>query len=293
MSIRFKIIVAFLVMTILIMAQSLSNLHHNAQLRTLVHLAIDQNYKAIAWINNLISDIQKLRRYEKEYFIYITDPVNKEKYTRRWRETFVDIRKKLAWMVRDKSGLYDEDDQLRFTNLQDALQFYGAEFEKILERYKKSFLVGNLRDGQNGASAAIQANTMIQAGKDRLAKVLEDMIALREKKIEESRSIVQTIENQFQEVEIISFSLTGIAIAIVSLIVILIPGEINRSLNRLVQKADQISKGHLSEPVGGLPIPEFNALARSLELIRKARIADSLRSANTAKTKEKILLEEE
>ena len=293
MSIRFKIIIAFLTMTILLMVQSLFSLKNNGELRELVHLAIDKNYKVIDTINDILSDMEQLSKYENGYFIYIMNPVEKVKYTRQWKETFDDLQKELDQMIRDNSGRYAKEDKLRFVNWKYALQFYEAEFEKILRKYQKSFVVENARNALDRESISVQANGMIRAGRDRLEEAFKDMKALRSDKVEESLSIVQGIESHFHWIETISFTLTGIAVLITILIVILIPGGINQSLKRLNRDAERISKGHLSEPISGLPIPEFDALARSLEVIRKARIADSLRSANRRQSKEKILLEEE
>jgi methyl-accepting chemotaxis protein len=278
MSIRNKIIFAFLLMTAFLIIQSIVSVQNNAKLRALVEQAIEKNYQAVASINGLINDLEILRRYEKEYFIYIADVMKKGKYARQWQTTFEESQARLANMIRNPERVYNGEDVLRFSDWKQALQFYGEEFSQILVTYK------NIRAGKQtdplGEPLSIQANGKIHEGKSRLSKALQDATRMSKTKTEESLGIVGKVEDSFQMVKTVSLSLTLAAIVLSVILIFIVPGGISQTLNRLLNVAEQLSRGDLSKPVERSPVPEFDSLAQSLERIRITQLADSQRKGN-------------
>lgn len=284
MSIRNKIIFAFLLMAAFLVAQSAVSVQNNGRLRVLVDLAIEKNYHALADINELISNMQKLRRYEKEYFIYIGDTVKKGKYAHQWKTTFDEARAHLADMIRNPETVYKGDDVLRFSDWKDALQFYGTEFKQILDSYKIIHRSKNTVSPE-AESPSIQANARIHAGKSRLGEALQDAARMSRAKTNDSLGVVAEVENSFQTVKTISLALTVAAIVLAVILIFVVPGGISQTLSRLLDDAKRISQGDLSSPVERSQVPEFDSLARSLEAIRKMRLADSQRQGNLARKK--------
>ncbi len=275
MSIRSKIILAFLLMSAFLVIQSLVSVQSNDRLRELVDLAVEKNYHAVGSINGLISDMQKLRRYEKEYFIYITDPVKKAKYARQWQGIFDETRGHLADMIRNPSGVFTGNDVLRFSDWDSSVRFYGAEFAKIEDQYNTvsttAAAVGRL---------SIEANALIHEGKTRFGKAMADAARMSAAKTEESLGVVAEVDERFSSVKLISLSLTGAAILLAVILIFVVPGGIHQTLGRLLEDAERISKGDLSSPVEPSPVPEFNSLADSLETIRKSELAYSQRTGS-------------
>ncbi len=95
---------------------------------------------------------------------------------------------------------------------------------------------------------------------------------------EESLGVVAEVDERFQNVKLVSLSLTAAAILLSLILIFVVPGGINQTLGRLLQDAQRISNGDLSSPVDPSPIPEFNILADSLETIRKTELAYSQRT---------------
>jgi len=281
MSIRIKITLAFLLMAAFLVIQSVVATRTNDRLRGLVELAIDKNYNAVSGINSLVNEMQKLRRYEKEYFIYITDVVKKERYARQWQTTFDQAQTQLAEMIRNPNSVYNGNDVLTFSNWKDALMFYGTEFQKILVMYK-TIAPSGMGVDQEAESPSIQANAMIRDGKTRLGKALAAAGSTSRIKTRESLEVVAEVENNFRMVSIISLSLTVAAVLLAVILIFVVPGGINQTLGRLLGDAERISQGDISKPVERSPVPEFDSLARSLETIRRSMLADSQRrEANT------------
>jgi methyl-accepting chemotaxis protein len=265
-------------MTAFLIIQSIVSVQNNAKLRALVEQAIEKNYQAVASINGLINDLEILRRYEKEYFIYIADVMKKGKYARQWQTTFEESQARLANMIRNPERVYNGEDVLRFSDWKQALQFYGEEFSQILVTYK------NIRAGKQtdplGEPLSIQANGKIHEGKSRLSKALQDATRMSKTKTEESLGIVGKVEDSFQMVKTVSLSLTLAAIVLSVILIFIVPGGISQTLNRLLNVAEQLSRGDLSKPVERSPVPEFDSLAQSLERIRITQLADSQRKGN-------------
>jgi CHASE3 domain sensor protein len=275
MSIRNKIIFAFLLMSAFLITQSLVSVRSNMELDTLVSQAIEKNYQALTGINALSNDIQKLRRYEKEYFIYIDDVMKKGQYARQWQATFEHAQARLDGMIENASGIYQGEDTARFSTWRDALQFYGTAFSAILERYKMPVL-RNVADAP-AESTSIQANAEIHAGKSQLGKALEDAAKMGQTKTQESLAVAGEVKRSFQQVKMLSLALTAGAIILALLLIFIIPGGIDTTLKRLLGDAERISRDDLSRPVERSPVAEFDSLAVSLENIRKAKLALSQR----------------
>ncbi len=273
MSIRIKIISAFLLMSFFLVIQSLLSVQSNDRLRELVNLAVEKNYPAVSAIGGLISDMQKLRRYEKEYFIYITDPQKKAKYTRQWKAVFDETREHIADMSANASNVFNEGDLQRFVFWDDSVRFYGEQFSRILERYHSEAVTAG-----DGGNPSVEANELIQEGKSRFGEALADAARMRHAKTEESLGVVAEVDERFQNVKLVSLSLTAAAILLSLILIFVVPGGINQTLGRLLQDAQRISNGDLSSPVDPSPIPEFNILADSLETIRKTELAYSQRT---------------
>lgn len=275
MSIRNKIIFAFLLMSAFLVIQSLVSVRSNMKLDALVSEAIEKNYQALTGINALSNNMQKLRRYEKEYFIYIEDVVKKGQYARQWHTTFAQAQMQLSRMIENVGNIYQAEDLIRFSAWSDALQFYGAAFNAILERYKMPVL--QHASEPQSESTSIQANTQIHAGKSRLGKALEDAAKMGKTKTQRSLAVAGEVKHSFQQVKMLSLALTAAAIILALLLIFIVPGGIDATLKRLLGDAERISRDDLSRPVERSPVPEFDSLAVSLETIRKSKLAHSQR----------------
>lgn len=279
MSIRAKIVFAFLLMAAALAVQSLVGYQNHARLREMVDLAIHKNYNALAGLNELTDDVHKLRRYEKEYFIYLHDPAKREKYLRDWEGTFKDAQTDLAKMVSSRDEVYSGEDTLMFSDWKEAFQFYGSEFTKIVEEYKSVGRAGQVADpAAEGLTAA--ANERIQEGKTRLNAALEDITRMGQTKTQESLALIARVEAGFQSAVTISLSLTALGIALAAALIFIVPGAIDQTLRRLLADADRISRDDLSVPVERSPVPEFDSLAKSLEAIRMSKLVASQRRRN-------------
>ena len=88
MFIRSRLVIAFGTMLALLVVQLCVVLHFNqrAAYETDVHMTNAMN--ATQFLSELQVHGQLLRRYEKEYFVYVNDPAGRAKYEKEWTTVY-------------------------------------------------------------------------------------------------------------------------------------------------------------------------------------------------------------
>ncbi|MGL5004931.1 MAG: hypothetical protein ACRDAM_18480, partial [Casimicrobium sp.] len=167
--------------------------------------SVQKNTIASSQLSELAVIAQQIRRYEKEYFVYVTNAERRENYIKEWTGASDKMTKTLQTMRANADGAFNAEDLGKIANWASAADFYSAEMKKI-------FATVNDRAGQVAASIAavssttaaatkgapaapaapavamltpVETNGMITAGKDRLSGVLikgvSDMSAAKTK----------------------------------------------------------------------------------------------------------------
>ncbi len=278
MSIRLKIILAFLLMAAFLLIQTLVNSYGHNRLSRLADLTIEKNYPTIQALNGLIYDMQKLRRYEKEYFIYLADEDKKNHYAQKWQFTLNEVLEHIESLRSNPNVVLKSGDIERLDAWKTAVGFYGEEFQKVIATFQDAPAPSQTESSDAG-SISIQANALIQDGKNRHGDALQDMVWMIKSKNKDARNIVDALDQGFKNMELTAMSLTGAAIVLALILIFVIPGGINHTLKRLLDDAERISKDDLSRQVERSPVPEFDSLATALEKIRKDKLAHSQRNA--------------
>jgi len=271
MSLQNRLTASFLLVALLFLAQVGVTLWNNQKLGDLVEEAIDKNQTAASQLSGLALELQKLRRYEKEYFIYIADAGKKRHYEYEWTASLRLAASTLDDLILNAGGLFAEQDLARFGEWKQALEFYAAEFFKVMKHYQDLRLFEEKAE-QARAMHSVEANNMITDGKNALAAVMEGAEVMARERTRESIDVVEDIEVNFTTVKWLSLSLAGTAFVIALALVILVPGSLNRGLQQLREAAERISRNDLSRPLADSGVQELDALGRALERIRVARL---------------------
>ncbi|BCE02397.1 hypothetical protein [Marinicellulosiphila megalodicopiae] len=257
MSIKKTLLLAFGVlslMIILLLSVSLfSSFKTQVSTTQLIHdHEVSRGFTAVA-IN-----AQAIRRYEKEYFIYL-DHEKREKYWNEWSETknkisaiLDDLEKNLPMC--GQAALVPEVQRWR-----EALDFYASEFTKL----NQQVIAGNI-------STTLGANDAVQDGKNRFKELLD--------------GVDTQIESIFQEAKIHadnaqSFNVIAlIIIAVISFVAVIIavvsfgrvPKSVSFPIVQLTELTTLISKGKANEMVKIGGSPEIVELSKSVERLRVA-----------------------
>ena len=270
MTLRNKLAFSFLAIGILFAVQVVITLQSNTNLAGLVEEAVDKNQMAVGDLNEFAMELQKLRRYEKEYFIYIADAIKKRHYEFEWNSSLQAASDMLTRMRSNQSQLFTAGDLGAFAGWQEALEYYAAEFAKIVAHYDDLRLFGEKAELAR-ATHSVEANSMIADGKKRVAEVIQAAIQLGESRSSQSHRVIEDIETTFERVKWTSLGVAVLAWLIAVVLIMAIPGSLSRGLATITRSAEMMGDNDYSRPVGETGIRELDRLSQALEKIRLGR----------------------
>jgi hypothetical protein len=281
-------------------------LDYNVQSR--VQTAIKKNFAAADALSEVSVLGHQMRRFEKEYFIYVTETAGREKYRKEWTAAQSRLQRALDTMRANADGLYVTTDLESFTRWNTALQYYTSEFRVIMERAEAGQLqpvfatgTGNDADGRatgnagkggpnsgvvpqpNLADPTRIANLAIGPGKDRFRELLNGADTLRREKLQQSTVAAVEVQQLFRRSNYASMMLLALGMMVGLYQMLSIPRTIRRPIDEFVGLAVRISKGDVSQGNQGPQFEEFQPLAHALERLRVAQIGLLERARNRAK----------
>jgi HAMP domain-containing protein len=299
-SIRSRL-VAGLALIILFFLAQLAIVYNGLQdARTDVVVGTTKNTIAASQLSELSLLAQQVRRYEKEYFVYVTNPERRNNYIKEWTGTSDKITKLIQTMRTNSDGAFSQDDVAKMSNWTSAADFYSAEMKKVFasvdERTAKvaaavaepapeSAVTAPVKPVSKTAPApvvaaqaaapapamysSIEVNGMITAGKDRLSgslvKGVSDMSAAKTKATLELHELAQ---DEFNEVLYAVLGTVAIGVLIAALLMWKLPSSVTTPLAALSKSVDEMSKGNLDLKISSGGVVEFEGMAKALERLR-------------------------
>ncbi len=224
----------------------------------LVAGAISQDFNGSIIISQLAVDAQQIRRYEKEYFMYIGNAKKKIKYQNEWSEIYHKLKEQLGTMLQDKGGIWTEADKQKFQSWQTSLEAYGRGFNKVIE------------DVNNGViNDTLTANKAVQEAKNAFRVMVNGTIEEFHAKYQHALNAETQIKasNTF----LIWVLLGGVGGSVILCLILLsvVPRSITRPITLLSEAAETMSKGQLNTTVPTkLRVTDFLGLANTLERMR-------------------------
>jgi hypothetical protein len=147
------------------------------------------NVSATSLLARIQIQAEKMRRYEKEMFIYAATPDKRAKYVKEFNDATV----KLMDLQNDAAAAghkgFTDADRAEVLKWKEATAFYSTEFTKV---------VGKAETSAPDANLTVSLNTDIGPGKDRFREVLDGASKMREAKEKLSTQIGGDIRRGFQ-----------------------------------------------------------------------------------------------
>ena len=236
LSIRMKLTLAFSLLSLLIMMQ-LGLFYYFGKREFQLIEGLVEEHQISRTLAELAISGQKIRRYEKEYFIYVDNEEKRAKYWGEWN----DAQASLTETIKELKHLFSKPET---ANERQAV----VDWERALGAYTLGF--NNVNDAVKNQkiSDTVSANLAIQAAKNRFkvllsgtAKEVNNRFSMAKERADELRSNMDTVQTIF-----VGFSITSVIIAILNLA--LIPGAITKPIVKLTQIADQMSNGDIKNP---------------------------------------------
>jgi hypothetical protein len=198
---------------VLLMASVLSvTLYAIGQAEQRVERAVAQNFSAAGLLARMQVEGERMRRYEKEMFIYAAVPASRAKYVKEYD----DAHRRLLALANDAAApsgrSFNDEDRKQMLRWSEATSIYSGEFTRIAASADQ-LNVDQLTPEQKLALTT-RFNSEIKDGKDRFAELLKGTATMREAKEKQSLAIGDEIKGVFRS---LGYTMLGISVAVVAL----------------------------------------------------------------------------
>jgi nitrogen fixation/metabolism regulation signal transduction histidine kinase len=242
---------------------------------------------------------QQIRRYEKEYFVYVGNTERRAAYTKEWSDTADKIAKRLQTMRSNTDQAFDAADVAKVGNWISASDFYGAEMRKIFGTVtdqaakvasaaaapaapapapapvaKGSAPVAAPTEAAVAMLSPVEVNGMITAGKDRFSGVLIKGVAeMSAEKTKQTLALSEVAEKGFNQLLAAVLATVAVGVLAAMALMFTLPKAVIGPLATLTASVDGMSKGNLDAKVDVGGVVEFEGLSKALERMRLSQQA--------------------
>jgi methyl-accepting chemotaxis protein len=248
-----------------------------------------KNTLATSQLNEIAILAQQIRRYEKEYFVYVGNEERRNNYVKEWSGTQDKLSTALENVRANKENAFTGADIAQVSNWKSASDFYSAEMKKIFDAVSG---VQNKIAAAPAAPAApagktpappaeavpvmfspSEANVLITAGKDRFSSVLiKGVSEMSSAKTKNTLSLVTVADEGFRKLLTGVLATVLIGSIIAGLLMLRLPNAVTGPIDQLTQSVDEMTKGNLDQKITA-NVSEFGGLATALERMRMSQSA--------------------
>ena len=167
----------------------------SAQTQSGVERAVRHNFVAAGMLSKLQVEGEKMRRYEKEMFIYVADAPRRNGYMKEHDAAYTRMLALLGGMLLPSSPYFNDAERRQILGWKEAAVFYAGEMALLARKAEGSSTLALTPEQRVGLT--VQYNDAIRAGKDRFRELLGGTDKLRLAKEESAQQIAADIEATF------------------------------------------------------------------------------------------------
>jgi hypothetical protein len=160
-----------------------------------VERAVRQNFVAAGLLSRLQVEGEKMRRYEKEMFIYVADPAKREGYVKEYEAAYTKMLTLLDSMLLPSSPYFTDAERTEVLRWKEAALFYAGDFANLSR--KAATLQPATLSMEQRVGLTVDYNNAIKAGKDRFRELLAGTDKMRVAKEEAAQNIATEIDGTF------------------------------------------------------------------------------------------------
>lgn len=300
-SIRIRLIASMAVLIAFFILQAIAVTWFTNAQSAQTSASIRNNTQSNAQLTELSTLAQQIRRYEKEYFVYVQNEEKRNGYIKEFEGASGRISKLLEAILANPGSSYTKAEISEANRWRDAHAFYAGEMTRIFNEVKRiqsemaaapapapvpSPAPAPAAKGATASAVAApapalapgpklptpaEANDMIKAGKDRFgAELIAGVTKMGKAKTEATLGLAQGSSEGYQQLLSVVMTTVVLGIAIAAFLVFTLPGAITRPISVLSEVADTVARGDLDKPFAVTNVPEFEPLVKSLERMRMA-----------------------
>lgn len=238
---------------------------------------------AFSELSQLAVLAQQVRRYEKEYFVYVGNEEKRNGYIKEWTDTSDKISNLLSTMSANKGTAFAKSDLTAIANWTSASEFYNSEMLKIFATVRSAAaatpapeaatatakVVTTATPAASGLPSPVQVNDMIKDGKNRFSDVLiKGVSAMSAEKTKATLALSDTANSSFEKLLLGVLLTVAVGVLLSIFLMFTLPKAVTNPLATLTESVDNISKGNLDIKVNASGIKEFDGLSVALERMR-------------------------
>jgi methyl-accepting chemotaxis protein len=273
LTIRNKLFIGFGLILLFILVQFAVVFVYLKQSQTLVDTAVDRDFRAGVEIARIGIEAQKLRRFEKEYLIYVGSPSQRVKYLAEWKETSDALRTALGRIVENQDKHWSQADISAAREWQQSLAAYISGFTRVVTAAENGQITGTL-----------QGNDAVREAKDAFRLMLDGTATAIERKYQGAAISAKAIDGKFYLVNVVLVVVALVGAALAAAMLVLVPTSIGRPIEALTRAARDMSTGNLAKSITVTGSPEFKELGATLERMRVSQQMIIERLTGKAKT---------
>jgi len=260
-TIRNKLYLGFVLILSFMLGQAALTYLLLNQSEALVRQAINKDFNASVEIARLGIEAQKLRRFEKEFLIYMGSANQRSKYYANWKSSHDRTKLMLDGMVQNPDSEWSSDDVLRAKEWLVSLGAYENGFNRMVQQVNRGEITSTL-----------QGNEAVREAKDAFRVLLDGTTLGGELKYQDATKTGLAIIGKFGTVNLalIVSTLAGIGLVAISLMVV--QRLVSRPIEALTRSAYDMSTGDMSKPIPITGGAEIKGLAETLERMRISQL---------------------
>ncbi len=264
-------------------------------IETDITATVQKNTQVSAKLSGLASDVQRIRGYEKEYFIYVADIEKRNGYVADWTNAGLSAEATMQSLQQNSDSYLTTTEVAQVNEWQQAFEFYKSEMQKIFARVNSQNSADAIAYNQklpaqtpaakpNKAAAPTpqlsrvellspsEVNAMIGPGKDRLNAVFVKGVAeMGQARLKDTLGLTGSIHHGFSQMAAIFLTVSLMGIALATFLLLTMPTLISTPIARLSNSVDLLSKGAIEQEIEVGDVIEFQPLAKGLERLRMAQ----------------------
>ncbi len=299
-SLKSKLLMGLVPVAIFFLLQGALVWFLGSQTTTEVGNTVRQNTVASSKLSELAVQAQQIRRYEKEYFVYVSNQAKRDGYIKDWLGVADKIDQNLNFLSANKEAGLSKAEVAEVGKWKDAANFYGEEMKKIFASVNgRAGEVAAIAAASASASAAeatskkavaaasaasapvpmpvvqfspIEVNVMIGPGKDRFSgELIKGVDAMGKLKTAQTLGLPAVAQDGFNRLLIAALVSAAMGIALTLVVLATLPKAINAPIEALSASVDAISKGQVGSAATSVKVAEFSKLELSLERLRQSQ----------------------
>lgn len=269
-SISSVIRMGFIVLVLFIAGQAGVMFWAMSQNNNLLEGSINKDFGSSLLISRMAIEGNKLRRYEKEFFIYVGNDEKLTKYEGEWNDSYRKLEQMLQQAIDNESNAWSMDELHEVHLWHQSLKDYGNGFRRVVVQVRAGVITDT-----------ISANNAISEAKNRFRVLLDGTATGGDKRYEHASNATVQIKKRNHLLAFLLLGSSAIGFLIALVLAFKIPSSISSSIDVLSDAAESMSKGQLDKSV---PVDsakdEFRTLAETLERMRISQktLIDRIRS---------------